>query len=449
VRTAAVVELDDLQGNVLCGYGHPCARYVFLRFDDADAGRRVVGALAPRVRSAAPWGTARPPTTLNVAFTWRGLAALGVRAEVLASFPKEFRAGMAARADAIGDSGASAVERWDPELAPGALHALVTLYGDDAGMLAAAAASLTELLETLGPGVAEAHAVDAAALAGAREHFGFRDGFSQPAIRDAVAGPTVGEGTPLRLGRWRDVAPGEFVLGYGDEDGAPPVAPDAPFHRNASFMVVRKLRQHVDRFDAFLRAHAGANSALQHRLAAKMMGRWYDGTPLVRHPDRPGGEAVDAAGLNSFRFGRDRDGMRCPLGAHVRRANPRDALGWQGRLVKRHRIVRRGVPYGPPPADRAVDDGVERGLMFVCFQASIARQFEVIQGSWLNDGDAFGLGDDRDFFAGAGPPGGKMTIPGEPPQLLHPQPELVTTRGGDYFFVPGIAALQSLGAPRV
>ncbi|MEA2274746.1 MAG: hypothetical protein QOI98_3454, partial [Solirubrobacteraceae bacterium] len=410
MSAAAVVELEDLQGNVLCGYGHPCVRYVFLRFEDAPAARRLVGALARRVRSAAPWGPARPPSTLNVAFTWAGLGALGLPADVLASFPKEFRDGMGARAGVIGDSGASALEWWDPALA--ALHALVTVYGDDAGAVAAAVAPLDDELATAGRGVAVAHAVDAAALPGAREHFGFRDGFSQPAIRDAVAGPTVGEGTPLRFGRWRDVAPGEFVLGYEDEDGAPPAAPAAPFHRNASFMVVRKLRQHVDRFTAFLRAHAGDDRAGQHRLAAKMMGRWRDGTPLARHPDRPGGETIDAAGLNSFRFAGDRHGMRCPVGAHIRRANPRDALGWEGRLAKRHRIVRRGVPYGPPPADDAVDDGVERGLMFVCFQASIARQFEVIQARWLNDGDAFGLGDDRDFVVGTGSPDGKMTIAG-------------------------------------
>ena len=110
-------------------------------------------------------------------------------------------------------------------------------------------------------------------------------------------------------------------------------------------------------------------------------------------------------------------------------------------MTKRHRIVRRGMPYGPPPEDPAVDDGEERGLMFVCFQASIARQFEVVQGRWLNDGDAFGLGDDRDFLVGLGSPGGKMTVPGDPPLVLRPQPDFVTTRGGDYFFVPSLTAL--------
>jgi Dyp-type peroxidase family len=442
---AAVVELDDLQGNVLCGYGHPCARYVFLRFFAAEPAQRLVGALAPRVRSAAPWGDQRPTSTLNISFTWTGLRALRLPADLLDSFPEEFRAGMGARAGVLGDSGESAVERWHPELAPGALDGLITVYAADRDALRVAVAELAEELDAVAPGVTVAHTVEAATLAEEREHFGFRDGFSQPAIRDAVAGPTVGEGTPLHLWRWRDVAPGEFVLGYEDEDGAPPAAPDAPFDRNASFMVVRKLRQHVDRFTAFLRQHAGPDEERQRWLAAKMLGRWQNGTPLTNWPDRPGPDEPDVRELNGFRFGDDRAGLRCPVGAHVRRANPRDALGWQGRLTKRHRIVRRGMPYGPPPADPAVDDRTERGLMFVCFQSSIARQFEVVQGRWLNDGDAFGLRGDRDFVVGTGSADGKMTVPGDPPLLLHPQPDFVTTRGGDYFFVPSLTALGWLG----
>jgi Dyp-type peroxidase family len=446
---AAVVELDDLQGNILCGYGHCCARYTFLHFTGAEPARRLVGALTPRVRSAASWGEDPPASTLNVAFTWDGLRALGVPEVLLESFPEEFRAGMAARAPDLGDRGESAVECWHPELVPGALHALVTVYGLNRKALRVAVGALADDLAGAARGVKVAHTVDAALLKDQREHFGFRDGFSQPQIRDAVAGPNVGEGTPLRFGRWRDVEPGEFVLGYDDEDGGPPAAPGAPLDRNASFMVVRKLRQHVDRFTAFVRDHAGPDLERQKWLKAKIVGRWPNGAPLVERPDHPGEDDLDASeliALNAFRYGGDRDGMRCPVGAHIRRANPRDGLGWQGRLTKRHRIVRRGMPYGPPPADPAVDDGEERGLMFVCFQASIARQFEVVQGRWLNDGDAFGLGDDRDFLVGLGSSAGKMTVPGDPPGLLRPQPDFVTTRGGDYFFAPSLTALEWLAA---
>ena len=130
----------------------------------------------------------------------------------------------------------------------------------------------------------------------------------------------------------------------------------------------------------------------------------------------------------------------------MRRANPRDSLGFRGRLSSRHRIVRRGMPYGPQAVNPLVEDGLERGLMFVCYQASIARQFEVIQGRWLADGDAFGLGEDRDFLLGGDDPNGKMLIQGNPPRILTPQRSFVVNRGGGYFFAPGIAALHAIAA---
>jgi deferrochelatase/peroxidase EfeB len=162
----------------------------------------------------------------------------------------------------------------------------------------------------------------------------------------------------------------------------------------------------------------------------------------VTAPDAPVGTA--SAPENDFRYAGDPDGLRCPIGSHVRRANPRDALGFGGKLTARHRIIRRGMPYGRPPDDPAVEDGIERGLMFACFQSSIARQFEIVQGRWLADGDAFGLGEDRDFLLGGEDPVGKMMVHGDPPRLLAPRRAFVTNRGGGYFFAPGIAALRAL-----
>jgi Dyp-type peroxidase family len=441
----AAVELEDLQGNVLCGYSFPHARYVFVSIKNADAGRRLLQALTSRVISAVSWGDAPPAETLNLALTHEGLRALGVPDRLLRSFPCEFRAGMGKRAAKLCDVGESEIDRWEEQLKPNRLHLLVTMYAPHRERLQGARQALTDEIARAGDGVAVAYEVEAGLLGAGREHFGFSDGFSQPAIRDAVAGPTVGEGTPMRFGRWRDDAPGEFVLGYEDEDGQLPAAPKSPFDRNCSFMVVRKLQQHVDRFTNFLRHAAGNDRDRQRWIAARIVGRWDNGASLIRHPDHPPPDTPEATDINDFRYRSDHNGMRCPLGAHVRRVNPRDSLGWQGRLTKRHRIIRRGMPYGDPPADPAVDDRNERGLMFVCYQASIARQFEVIQSRWVNDGDAFGLRGDRDFLIGTGSPEGKMTIPGDPPTLLAPQPDFVTTRGGDYFFVPSVTALDRLG----
>lgn len=205
------------------------------------------------------------------------------------------------------------------------------------------------------------------------------------------------------------------------------------------------MHQDVALFRSFLR-EAGKNfPGGEERLAAKIVGRWPDGTPLTLSPDRPDPAiANDQQKVNDFRFADDPDGLVCPLGAHVRRTYPRDALGWGGMMSLRHRLIRRGMPYGPALPLDAPDDGVERGLIFVCFQANLARQFEVMQGQWINDGNAFGLGHDRDFLLGDNFGSGKMTIHGNPPYLITPQPSFVTIKGGEYLFKPGLDALRAL-----
>jgi Dyp-type peroxidase family len=448
------VEQHDLQGNVLCGYGFPLASFVFLRVDEAGAGRALLAALSPRLTNAVSWGLNPPPATLNVAVSWRGLRALGAPDALLAAFPEEFRLGMDGRADLLGDVGDAAPERWVPGLRPGEVHLLVTLYAREPAGLEAARA---ELAAELPAGVAVVHEREAALLqrpgeALAREHFGFADGFAQPSIDDPLAGPyeKPGQGTPEEDGGWRPLAPGEFVLGYEDEDRIEPGEELGWLGRNASFSVVRELAQDVAGFRSFLREQAGEDGA--EALAARLMGRWRDGTPLVHSPDRPDPElAADQRGerLNDFRYSDDPNGFRCPIGSHVRRANPRDALGWGSSLSRRHRIIRRGMPYGPPLPEDSAGDERERGLVFVCHQASLARQFEVVQGSWIADGDAFRLGDDPDPILG-GPAldsarPAKMTLQGDPPRLVGPLARFVLLRGGEYLFTPSLAAAARLG----
>jgi deferrochelatase/peroxidase EfeB len=210
-------------------------------------------------------------------------------------------------------------------------------------------------------------------------------------------------------------------------------------------MIYRKFFMDVVRFTGFLRESARLTGGDEELVAAKVMGRWRDGTPLILSPDRPDPElAADPTRVNDFRYESDLEGLRCPLGAHIRRANPRDALGWQGSLSLRHRMIRRGVTYGPPPEDPAVDDGIDRGLVFTCFVASIERQFETVQTAWINDGNVFGLGNDKDFLLGAEDPAGKMTVHGDPPRFLAPQPGFTRVRGGEYLFQPGLAALRAI-----
>jgi Dyp-type peroxidase family len=245
-----------------------------------------------------------------------------------------------------------------------------------------------------------------------------------------------------RLWGWRQVRLGEFVLGHRDDDGVV-AGRDLPLLRNGTFMVWRKLEQDVALFRAWIREAAHGDPKEEEWLKAKIVGRWPNGDSLVRSPDGhdPG------SGRNRFGYGRDLRGLRCPLGAHVRRAYPRDALGWRTERTKRHRLLRRGMAYGPELDDRSMEpDGRERGLIFVCLNASIARQFELVQGHWLGDGDAFGLGGERDFLVATPDRASKMTLQGTPPRYLAPPQQFVSTRGGEYLFVPGMTALRALAA---
>ncbi|HLM08534.1 MAG TPA: Dyp-type peroxidase [Thermoleophilaceae bacterium] len=414
------VDQSDIQGNIMCGYRRtfPHALFAFVRVTRPAVARRWVGELAERVTTALPWGDAPPSTTLNVAFSFAGLRALGLPEPVLSSFPTPFSDGMEARAGLLGDADECAPERWEPGLR--SLHAVVTIYAQERTSRSRARAELKRTEPGAGIKIVRIQETDR--LDGDREPFGFRDGIAQPDIKDRDAGPHP---------RDVEVEPGEFVLGYRDEGGGIP-EPPRELGLNGSYMVVRKLEQDVHGFWDFARAEAGDQAEW---FAAKLVGRWRDGTPLVSSLTAPAnGDEGDLRRLNDFAFARDVYGYGCPLGAHIRRTNPRDALDRRGRFSRRHRIIRRGMPYA--------EDGAV-GLMFVCWQADIERQFEFIQSQWCGQGNAFGLGADPDPVMGPG--GGKVTINGVPPRIV-PLRRFVMTRGGDYFFAPGIQALRRIAA---
>ncbi|UTI64942.1 Dyp-type peroxidase [Paraconexibacter antarcticus] len=460
------VELHEVQGNVLAGYGpdFPRASFRFCRIDDADAARAWLTTLLPAVTTAAPWpDTEKPSRTLNVALSSTGLEALGMPPAALAALPAEFRAGMAARAGHLCDRDEDAPDRWQEGLDDRVAQLVVTVHvrSADPAVLAAAVGETAPP-----PGVTVLHDQHTAMLTGGREHFGFSDGLAQPAIDDDVAGPYHGTGTPgrrrRRVGRWAKLQPGEFITGYPDEDADTPGGPP-PLDRNATYMVIRKLDQHVGAWERQVHRWAGGDPALAEALAAQVVGRWRNGTPVERSPhapdprlDDPAPPATPAARaerfalLNDFGYAGGRADPRCPAGAHIRRANPRDAFG-DGRLARRHRIVRRGMPYGPEvaDADRLTErDEVERGLFFVCYQASITRQFELIQREWLRDGDAFGLGRQNDPLLSPGDPDGRLIAHHRgDPRLLTPYERSVTLRGGGYFVVPSRSALAALATP--
>ncbi|WP_298871201.1 Dyp-type peroxidase [uncultured Bradyrhizobium sp.] len=447
---ASDLDRNDIQGMAMRAYRFPFARYHLLDVSDPARARRWLGDIAGRCITVAGLD-ASPSLGLNVALSWQGLAAIGTPQPSLQSFPQEFSQGMAARADRLGDVGDSAPARWDAPFDKD-VHALVVV---SAMTMADRDATSTALLSDIADnGLTARVAIDAQLLPGpdgqpvAIEHFGYRDGLTQPAIEGSGDPVMPGAGVP-DSGGWRALRAGEFVLGQPDETGAVPDLPSpASLCRNGSFVALRKLHQHVFAYRDYLRRCASDDTDVA-LLAAKMMGRWQSGAPLALAAERDDPTlAADPHRNNDFTYLDDLKGTNCPIGAHVRRLNPRSGLtGPNGASVHRHRLLRQGLPYGSRlPADAAADDGAERGAIMLLVNADIARQFEFVQKVWINDGDFAGLGNDKDPVIGGNDGSGSFTIPraGAPRRRLQNLPAFVTTRGGEYFFLPGIAALRSL-----
>jgi Dyp-type peroxidase family len=225
---------------------------------------------------------------------------------------------------------------------------------------------------------------------------------------------------------------------------------------NGTFMVYRKLHQNVNTFRRYLEEKGAQYAGGKEKLASKFIGRWRDGTPVELSPDRPDPAIVKDKESNvNFTFGADKAGARCPIGAHIRRANPRDAFGFETRLINRRRVTRRGLPYGPyAPEDQPVDDHEERGVAFMVLNANLSRQFEFVQQQWIEYGNDSKLGNEKDLLMGNRDNGGRFMVQGDesptnPPFMCGGIPNFVELRGGDYFFVPSMTALKMMSTGTV
>lgn len=478
----------DIQGFITSGFGHlPCTACLFLRFDERFTAKKWLALLRPAVTTATSWRVRsdvpkhKPSQALNVAFTADGLRMLGLPAGCVETFPPEFLNGIASPESSrnLDDVGDSAPARWElggPNNE--AIHALLILHTTTEPALATERERIETNLTGF-PGINVISTQIGIRPSTGKEPFGFHDGIAQPEIKGI-------KGTGVETG--------EFILGYKNEYGFNSLGPvlqsaDDPlkllpdssnpylkgqrdFGLNGTFVVYRKLEQDVAGFWQFMQSEAQRrlgqpDPLFMVRLAAKMIGRWPSGAPLTLSPDCDDHALRES---DDFLYAQiDPVGHGCPFGAHIRRSNPRDQLLPAAppeslHMTARHRILRRGKPYGKPlfdlsVLDRTTDvqglraildlkpDQQPRGIHFLGLNASLKSQFEFVQQVWANNPHFNGLTDNPDPLTGArGEPGtGSMLVPCTGlDQRTAPLPRFVTVRGGAYLFMPSLRALTWL-----
>lgn len=495
------VDYGDVQGLVRFGYARMTDACYFLVNVRQSAAARQWMAAAPITTAV----TLSPPpkTALQVALTRQGLEALRVPQNVISGFSAEFIAGMASdenRSRLLGDIDANSPAKWRWGNASAVPHAAVMLFAEP-GLLDSWKHSIKG--QSWSTAFEEIECLPTSDMEG-REPFGFIDGISQPEIDWDQTRKVPINGYERKYGNL--VSLGEFLLGYRNEYGrytnrplldpndpagsVLPFAEDQPgkkdLGRNGTYLVMRQLAQDVRGFWQFLDRATNSNPEERYKLGSLMVGRAFaDGSPLVPCSqeaipgvtDKPNGTQQ-----NQFTYDLDVDGTRCPFGAHIRRANPRNPdipghpqglistliriLGFGNRNIRDdliastrfHRLLRRGREYGrkvtpeeaflPAPLEES-----ETGLHFLAINSNIQRQFEFIQSAWLMRTKFDGMTEESDPLLGNRTPvtGCPFTNTFSVPQSggirkrIMGLSQFINVQGGAYFFLPGISALRYLG----
>ena len=528
VRPASALESREIQSLVFGGLGflHEGSALMFGLAQDKAAARAWLGELLPGIRFSD--GRTWPNATI-LGLSASALTALDLPDESIATFPAAFVDGMAApwRARVLGDVGENAPAKWRWGKPGEGIDGVLLLYAKTPHELDQLRERTVALLNNYGhfvrrtvpfQSLPSTEQTPAEQLREKSEPFGFLDGISQPVIRGTYK--ALRSADPIHI-----VEAGEFILGYPDNRGYLPPSPtldaihdpanllpvsaavlagfsnntvniDRDLGRNGSFLAIRELEQNVEAFWTYCRAEGdrlkphfppGVRALPEEFIAAKIVGRWRDGSPLVRYPSysatdapvpahplsRAGarvgtssqrltehipvapdqlGSGASRAGSNpkfepdnDFLFGtEDPQGLRCPFGAHIRRANPRESFApgsqEQIEITNRHRIVRVGRFYVPEP-------GQKPGLFFMSLNGDIERQFEFVQQTWVDGSSFHGLSGERDPLTGERGGADGHTIPTpEGPMRLTNLPSFVNTRGGGYFFLPGRRTIEYLAS---
>jgi deferrochelatase/peroxidase EfeB len=479
VKTA--LDLADIQGFILRGYRMPIVRHFLLMVGIPAEARRLLGRVvsgdesdAPQITTAEDWRVGfepgpgdnpadvphrKPDYCLNIGITWPGLIALEIKDRVPTLSFKSFGAfvaGAAERAKLVGDTGESGPQHWVGGFGAGSDHVLVTLHALSAEAMTSYSGRLSALFSEGGAfreiwradGMALMETKDGQSVPTTKVHFGYTDGISMTTIR---GGP---ERYPPdhqeRCESWL------FVLRDDAENYFVPEPRELGL--NGSFAVFKMIETDVVGFENFLQSHKATIDP--ELLAAKMCGRWRNGVPLALSPETdspPGGISLEQ--LNNFEYvnadgSGDPKGLRCPVGAHIRRINPRGqpvtGQGQPGGSNNTHRLIRRGMPYGPAYDPKQPHDGIERGLLGYFINSSIENQYEFVLGHWVNDSEFAGAvrlpRKSKDPMIGTQDPAESIfVIPqagGAAPIKVTELSSFVTTKAAAYCFLPSVTAIK-------
>ena len=492
--------LDEIQGNVIPGFLKDHQHFLFFSITDSSAARKCLANLNSRLSCASEVLKAHElyksmrgrlghePDAAhyvfkNVALSAAGLRKLTTEGEV-DPFEDAFKVGMSTRSEYIGDpkqkNKPGHVSEW---VIGGALHpvdVVLILASDDLPWLLEESKKLTAETGAHGMSLVHEDRGDAnAAPEHGHEQFGFKDNISRPVVRGRWPRDPFEYVSPRRIpgdkmfdtvrkdfaepGN-RLIWPGHFIFGYGRQKGddtrtydPADQAKGPPWAKNGSVMVYRRLRQQVDEFRRFVektatdlsRKHSAAPIDAG-RLEALLIGRWKSGTPLVRSPLKDVGinredslnyfsyaqEQTPALPKDTWPNSADTDGNLCPLGAHIRKVNPRDQIPELGLAERtpRHSLLRRGITYSAGANDK--------GLLFVAYQTSLEEQFEFLMTINRPNMPRFGAGEDpilsqnpvRAFH---------LQIGGADETVSIPNPFIIPT-GGEYFFCPSISFFKDI-----
>ncbi len=510
-----ILDIDDIQGNILAGFKKNFENLLFLKIIEPEIAKQWIKSLQPQISSLAevlsfnnlfkilrtrlkgedPHGLAA--TWINIAFSYEGLKKLCP--EDIKYFGDEkgaFRQGMAARYKILGDS--INPEDWVIGGPNNASDIILIVASDNLEYLNERVNCLKETLQT-NSGIEVIHEDIGRVRSDmpGHEHFGFKDGISQPGIRGLISEKPNDYLTPRLIDPTDELSktfsrpgepliwPGEFVFGYpaqgiynhqknvfdSREKGLDMISNIPKWGINGSFLVFRRLRQDVKGFRNYIDNLAKEIGISSELLQAKFMGRWPSGAPIMRSPEQddlelgkdeyannhfayinpvPPINVITSSYTNEEVLGTKGDllGKICPIAAHIRKVNPRDfgSEKGAGEIALTKRILRRGIPYGVPYDEENPEQ--ERGLLFLCYQTSIEDQFEFIQTAWANQKILPGDGGE-DPIIGQNEGKSRTFKLTEKKKTLDLMQEWVTTTGGGYFFQPSISAIKNVLAKTI